>query len=146
MLRTPAPEPAEDELEPDDVRAEQHIRMLQELGEMAMALSRALHGQALAAAEVATEAPAAVERAGQATTAFNRAARTVRQTVALESRMRRELAAMRAAEAGPPQPLIEGRTREDWIEAERRMRGAAAGRGAGRPGAGDRRRDPRGRA
>ncbi len=101
---------------------------------MAMALARTLHGQAIQAAEAAAQAQAdepasaatatAIERAGQATTAFNRAARTVRQTLALEARVRRERAAMTAGEANASGPLFEGRTREQWIEAERGMRGA----------------------
>ena len=64
---------------------------------MAMELSRAMRGEAMAAAQVAAATPAdqpkaraaAAEHAGRLVAVFNQAARAVRQTFALEARLER---------------------------------------------------------
>ena len=66
-------------------RTERHLTMLRELAAMGMDLARAVHRQGMAEdkpAEPATEQPAA-----QATLAFSRVAKTVRQCLALEARV-----------------------------------------------------------
>jgi hypothetical protein len=78
-------------------------RMLEELSEIAMDLARALGAQALA---VAAEDP---PRAAELSLAFTRMARTVRQTLALEARLRQQVEA-----------------RDLRLEAERRTRAARA--------------------
>jgi hypothetical protein len=62
---------------------ERHALMLGELAELGLALARDLQGRALGAADVGEAADAA--------RAFHAVARTVRQSLALEARLRREL-------------------------------------------------------
>ncbi len=65
-------------------RAEQDIRWLDELSELGMAMARDLQGQALAATEAGEKADLAL--------AFQRTARSVRQTIALKAQLERDLA------------------------------------------------------
>ncbi|HEY2661417.1 MAG TPA: hypothetical protein VGI79_16990 [Caulobacteraceae bacterium] len=103
--------------------------MLKELGEMGMDLTRALHVQGLESAEEAAQetavSPGMAERGRQIMAAFAQAARTVRQTMALEVRLKREFKAREAQAQGALAPASASpATAEDWRAKERVYRGA----------------------
>jgi hypothetical protein len=72
--------------EADEAWAQQQLRQLQELAEIGMQIARTLPAQAAALAP--SDDPAV---AGQVALTFSRVARAVRQTLALEARLRRDL-------------------------------------------------------
>ena len=116
---SPAPDPVPD---PQAERTQAQVLMLRELGEMGMDLARALHGLGLEAAQDAASDPqggaetGAAQRAGLAATGFARVARSVRQTVALENRLSREVQARAEAAAEPARaPEL---TAADWAARE----------------------------
>jgi hypothetical protein len=73
-----------------DTMADRHGRMLARLGELSLSLAEAVHAQALSA-----ETPEDQARLAQA---FNRAARGVRQAIALEAKLERDRQADARAE------------------------------------------------
>ena len=102
---------------PDPI-AERTQQLLGELAELSMSLARDLHACALAAESV--------EEKAQMAAAFHKAARSVRQSLALHARMRREAAeALAAAEAAKKarvrarrERIFEAVDRLIWDEAE----------------------------
>jgi len=69
---------------------ERHQRMLKKLAEMAMELSEAAHEEAVAEIAARKADPAKPEPVRDPMLSFSRMARTVRQTVALESKLEKE--------------------------------------------------------
>ncbi len=125
-----APDPTQfDAPDPDGDRVAAR-GMLKELGQMAMELSRALYGLARAEAELAAATPAdqpearaeAAERAGRLAGHFGKAARAVRQCVALAARLERPEPSKAAGGPALGAEAMTPEVREAWQRTEARFR------------------------
>jgi hypothetical protein len=115
--------------DPAILRAEQRLRMLEELAQMEMDLARALQRQAIAAANpvpptplpapdaAAVSAPAASDTADDLSAAFARIARSLRLTLALQARAEDQLRALLAGEAAKVEVRRAEASRREHAEA-----------------------------
>jgi hypothetical protein len=121
---TPAEAP-----DPAVVRAERRLRVLEELTEIGLDLARALHRQALAAADpvgptepAEPDAPTPTTPAGDPSVAFARISRAIRLTLALEARTDEALRALRAGVAAEVEARRVAARNRDAAEAAARSK------------------------